>query len=254
MEENGFVKSEISNGVGRVIFYHPKGNSLPGNLLKDLRTAIIDLSGNEDVKVILLESEGKTFCAGASFDELLTLKTEEDSKNFFLGFARVINAMRKSPKLIISKVQGKTVGGGVGIVAASDYAIASTEAQVRLSELSIGIAPFVIGPAVVRKIGISGFAEMSIDTEWKSADWALQKGLFNKIADGNSELASEVNALTKKLIKYSPEAMKKFKEILWEGTEDWDLVLTERAEMSGDLALSEFTKKFLENFRKGKSK
>jgi len=250
MEENGFVKSVIGNRVGRVIFYHPKGNSLPGSLLKDLRKTILDLSENENVKVIILESEGKAFCAGASFDELLTLTTEEDSKEFFLGFARVINTMRKSPKLIIAKVQGKTVGGGVGLVAASDYAIASADAQVRLSELSIGIAPFVIGPAVVRKIGKSAFTEMSIDTEWKSADWALRKSLFNKVVADKEKLNIEVNALSIKLSEYSSVAMEKLKKISWEGTEDWDVLLTERAEMSGDLSLSKFTKEFLENFRR----
>ncbi len=248
MEEKGFVKSVISNNVGRLIFYHPKGNSLPGNLLKDLRETIIDLSANENIKVIVLESEGKTFCAGASFDELLTLQSSQDAKEFFLGFARVINAMRKSTKLIIAKVQGKTVGGGVGLVAAADYAIATSNSQVRLSELSIGIAPFVIGPAVERKIGKSAFIEMSIDTEWKSADWAFQKGLFNKVVSDKDKLSDEINFLTKKLIDYSPIAMEKLKAISWEGTENWDVLLTERAEMSGELVLSKFTKEFLENF------
>ena len=250
MNSDGFVKSEIKNNVAEITFHHPKSNSLPANLLAELKRAIESFGNNKKVKVIILKSEGKTFCAGASFDELLTLKSFEESKEFFLGFARVINAMRKSPRLIIAQVHGKTIGGGVGIVAASDYAIASKNADVRLSELSIGIAPFVIGPAVERKIGKSAFAEMSIDTEWKSPEWALSKGLYNKVTEEGENLAHAVNNLAEKLSPYSREAIAELKAVLWENTENWDLLLTERAEKSGKLALTDFTQNLLREFKK----
>ncbi len=250
MDSNGFVKSEIKNNIAEITFHHPKSNSLPANLLSGLKSAIDSLGELKEVKVIVLKSEGKTFCAGASFDELLSLKSFEESKEFFLGFARVINAMRKSPQLIIAQVHGKTIGGGVGIIAATDYAIASKNADVRLSELSIGIAPFVIGPAVERKIGKSAFAEMSIDAEWKSPEWAFSKGLFSKITEDEENLSRAVNNLAEKLSAYSREAISELKATLWENTENWDLLLTERAEKSGKLALTDFTQNLLREFKK----
>ncbi len=250
MDSNGFVKSEIKNNIAEITFHHPKSNSLPANLLSGLKSAIDSLGELKEVKVIVLKSEGKTFCAGASFDELLSLKSFEESKEFFLGFARVINAMRKSPQLIIAQVHGKTIGGGVGIIAAADYAIASKNADVRLSELSIGIAPFVIGPAVERKIGKSAFAEMSIDAEWKSPEWAFSKGLFSKITEDEENLSRAVNNLAEKLSAYSREAISELKATLWENTENWDLLLTERAEKSGKLALTDFTQNLLRDFKK----
>ncbi len=250
MDSNGFVKSEIKNNIAEITFHHPKSNSLPANLLSGLKSAIDSLGELKEVKVIVLKSEGKTFCAGASFDELLSLKSFEESKDFFLGFARVINAMRKSPQLIIAQVHGKTIGGGVGIIAAADYAIASKNADVRLSELSIGIAPFVIGPAVERKIGKSAFAEMSIDAEWKSPEWAFSKGLFSKITEDEENLSRAVNNLAEKLSAYSREAISELKATLWENTENWDLLLTERAEKSGKLALTDFTQNLLRDFKK----
>ncbi len=250
MDSNGFVKSEIINNIAEITFHHPKSNSLPANLLSGLKSAIDSLGELKEVKVIVLKSEGKTFCAGASFDELLSLKSFEESKEFFLGFARVINAMRKSPQLIIAQVHGKTIGGGVGIIAAADYAIASKNADVRLSELSIGIAPFVIGPAVERKIGKSAFAEMSIDAEWKSPEWAFSKGLFSKITEDEENLSRAVNNLAEKLSAYSREAISELKATLWENTENWDLLLTERAEKSGKLALTDFTQNLLRDFKK----
>ncbi len=250
MDSNGFVKSEIKNNIAEITFHHPKSNSLPANLLSGLKSAIDSLGELKEVKVIVLKSEGKTFCAGASFDELLSLKSFEESKEFFLGFARVINAMRKSPQLIIAQVHGKTIGGGVGIIAATDYAIASKNADVRLSELSIGIAPFVIGPAVERKIGKSAFAEMSIDAEWKSPEWAFSKGLFSKITEDEENLSRVVNNLAEKLSAYSREAISELKATLWENTENWDLLLTERAEKSGKLALTDFTQNLLREFKK----
>jgi len=249
MYSNGFVKSDVKNNVAEITFHHPKSNSLPANLLSELKSAIDSISEEKEVKVIILKSEGKIFCAGASFDELLNLKSFEESKEFFLGFARVINSMRKSPQLIIAQVHGKTIGGGVGIVAAADYAIASQNADVRLSELSIGIAPFVIGPAVERKIGKSAFAEMSIDTEWKSPEWALSKGLYNKVTEEGENLLQTVNNLAGKLSAYSREAISELKSVLWENTENWDLLLTERAEKSGELALTDFTQSILKEFK-----
>ncbi len=249
MSSDGFVNLTIEDNIARITFFYPKSNSLPGSLLRELKSKIDFVAESNKANVIIIQSEGKTFCAGASFDELLSLQNFEDSKEFFLGFARVINAMRKSPQIIIAKVHGKTVGGGVGIVAAADYAIASSNVQIRLSELSIGIAPFVIGPAVERKIGKSAFAEMSIDTEWKSADWGVTKGLFNKVTSDNISLTEETDLLAQKLAGYNSKATAELKSALWENTDEWDLVLTARAEKSGELALSDFTREVLSKFK-----
>lgn len=249
----GKVSTQIENKIGTISFYHPKSNSLPGTILNELSETITKVGNDENVNVIVLKSEGeKAFCAGASFDELVAINDFETGKNFFMGFAKVINAMRKCPKFIISRVQGKTVGGGVGVVAASDYSFAVEGASVKLSELALGIGPFVVGPAVERKIGTSAFSEMSIDYDWRDAKWAEARGLYNKVFSSIEEMDKAVEALTEKLAEGSKDAMKELKKVLWQGTENWDELLEERAEISGKLVLSDFTKNFIKEFKEGK--
>ncbi len=248
----GKVETSIENGIGTVSFFHPKSNALPSKLLSELANAITELGQNDKAKVLLLKSEGeKAFCAGASFDELVAIEDETAGKEFFMGFARVINAARKCPKLIVGRVQGKAVGGGVGMAAATDYCLATEKANIKLSELAIGIGPFVVGPAVERKIGRANFSTMSLDTAWQSAQWANEKGLYVDLYSSIEELDEAVSALTNKLAGFNPDAMKALKRIFWEGTEDWDSLLEERAEESGRLVLSEHTRKAIESFKAG---
>jgi methylglutaconyl-CoA hydratase len=250
MNENGSVNISVENGIAEIEFFHPKSNSLPGIVLKKIAESFLSIGNREDVKVIVLKSRGdKAFCAGASFDELIAIDTFEKGKEFFMGFGRVINAMRKCRQLIIARVQGKAVGGGVGIIAASDYSIAIEDASVKLSELAVGIGPFVVGPAVEIKIGKSAFAEMTIDFDWRSAEWALQKGLFNKVVSNSEQLDSEVNKLAQKLSMSNPEAMHQLKKVMWLGSENWDELLEKRAEISGQQVLSDFTKKYIQSFQ-----
>ncbi|MCF8414228.1 MAG: enoyl-CoA hydratase/isomerase family protein [Melioribacteraceae bacterium] len=251
MINEGKVEVSISESVGTISFFHPKSNSLPGKILREIASQIQKLSADKSVKVILLKSEGeKAFCAGASFDELLQIKDFETGKKFFTGFALVINAIRKSEKFVVVRVHGKTVGGGVGLAAAGDYTLATKESSAKLSELALGIGPFVVGPAVERKMGKAAFCEMSIDYDWRSADWAKKNGLYNQIYSGVEELDEAVNAILHKLKNGSPEAMKELKKIAWEGTEDWDTLLEARAEISGKLVLSDFTKNYINSFKK----
>ena len=244
-----FVKSEVKNGIGTITFFHPQSNSMPGEQLRNLAAEIEKIGKDNSAKVIVLKSEGeKAFCSGASFDELIAVKDIETGVKFFSGFAAVINAMRKAPKFIIARVQGKAVGGGVGIASAADYTIES--ASVKLSELAIGIGPFVVGPAVERKIGTSAFCQLTIDaTEWKSSDWAKEKGLYAEVFKSPEEMDTAISFLTEKLAKSNPEAMAMLKKVMWEGTENWDELLIERAGMSGKLVLSEFTKNAINKFK-----
>jgi methylglutaconyl-CoA hydratase len=230
-----------------VQFGHPASNSFPRVLLDRLTNELTYLSDNEEVSVIILKSEGTgAFCAGASFDELLAVTTFHEGTRFFTGFANLINAMRSCKKIIIGRIQGKAVGGGVGIIAACDYAIAAHESSIKLSELAIGIGPFVIEPAVSRKIGKMAMSEMTLDAhEWKSAAWAFQKGLYAKILETQEELDIEITAFSKKLANYNPEALTEMKKVFWEGTAHWDKLLKERASISGKLVLSDFTKNAL---------
>ncbi len=241
---------EVS-GIGRVQFYHPASNSFPSSQLQELEKILYEAGQDEGIKVILLESEGRTFCAGASFDELLSLKDHKQAVNFFMGFAHVINAMRKNPKIIVTKVQGKAVGGGVGLIAASDYAIAHESAAVKLSELSIGIGPFVIAPAVKRKIGISAFSQMSINaTKWHNAYWAKEKGLYADVWDTKEQFDKETEYLLEKLTTYDPIALQKLKEEIWEGTSHWDELLAKKAEISASLILQEFAQNKIKSLKK----
>lgn len=240
----GHVKSEINeNGIATIEFGHPLSNSLPGKILQLLAKTITEIGAKKDVKVIILKSEGENaFCAGASFDELIAIKDLATGKEFFSGFASVINACRKCPKFIIGRVQGKAVGGGVGLAAAVDYCLATKHASVKLSELAVGIGPFVVGPAVERKIGMSAMSQLTINaTEWKTAEWAREKGLYAEVYLTIPELDEAVNALAMKLTKSNPEAMRMLKSIFWQGTEGWDNLLKVRAGMSGELVLSDFT-------------
>jgi len=248
---NGLVKSNISNGIAVITFFHPQSNSLPGVLLRQLAEEISKAGNNDTAKVIILESEGTgAFCAGASFDELISITDFETGKTFFSGFAMVINAIRKAPKFVIARVQGKAVGGGVGIAAAADYTLAVESASVKLSELAVGIGPFVVGPAVERKIGTSAFTSLSINaTEWQNALWAKEKGLYVDIYKTVEELDAAIKALTIQLSKSNPEAMEMLKKAFWRGTENWDTLLIERAEMSGKLVLSAFTINAINKFK-----
>jgi methylglutaconyl-CoA hydratase len=251
---DGKVITTIENGIATITFFHPQSNSLPGKILRELGDEITSAGNNSDVRVIVLKSEGeKAFCAGASFDELIAIKNFDEAKNFFSGFSLVINAIRKVPKFVIARVQGKAVGGGVGLVAAADYALAVKDASIRLSELALGIGPFVIGPAVQRKIGVSAFSALTINpTEWKTADWAREKGLYAAIFSTVEELDKALNALTEKLSQSSADAMASLKKVMWEGTENWDTLLVERAEISAKLVLSDFTRKAIEKLIKKK--
>lgn len=247
-----YVKSNIENGIGTIEFFHPQSNSMPSSQLRNLVEEINNLSKNDEVKVIILKSGGeKAFCAGASFDELISIKDFETGKTFFSGFANVINAMRKSPKLIIARIHGKAVGGGVGIACAADYTFATESASVKLSELAVGIGPFVIGPVVERKIGTSSFAQLAINaTEFYSAEWAQEKSMYQDVYETPEEMDAEINLLAEKLAKSNPDAMTKLKEVFWKGTDDWDQLLTERAAVSGQLVLSEFTVNAINQFKK----
>ena len=251
MSENGSVTLTIENKIGTVEFYHPKGNSLPGAILRKLAQTITEAGSNDDINVIVVKSTGEgAFCAGASFDELIAIDDYDTGKHFFMGFALVLNAMRTSPKLIIVRVHGKAVGGGVGVASAGDYTFAKTSSAAKLSELALGIGPFVVGPAVERKIGTSSFVAMSTDaTTWYDAHWAKEKGLFNQVFETTEELDEAVSALANQLAKSSPEAMKELKQVAWEGTEHWDTLLEQRAEISGRLVLSDFTKEFIRKFK-----
>jgi methylglutaconyl-CoA hydratase len=247
----GYVNHEIEHGIATIEFYHPASNSLPAAILSDLAKTINDIGIDNRVNVIVLRSAGeKAFCAGASFDELMAIKTEAEGKTFFMGFANVINAMRKCHKMIIGRVQGKAVGGGVGIIAATDYAIATEDASVKLSELAVGIGPFVVGPAVERKVGVSGLSQLAIDaTEFRSAEWAKRHGLYAEMYKTILGVDDAVSSLAERLAHSSPAAMAQLKKTFWHNTENWDTLLAERAAISGNLVLSDFTRNAINKFK-----
>jgi methylglutaconyl-CoA hydratase len=253
MEQNpGHVKSERHGKTMIIEFFHPQSNSLPLALMNDLASHIHGAGLDDEIHVIVLRSLGdRAFCAGASFTELAQIKNSREGEDFFNGFAHVINCMRKCPKFIIARIQGKCVGGGVGIAAAADYAIALTGAEIKLSELEIGIGPFVIGPAVERKLGLSAFSQLAIDAaSWRTADWAKTRGLYSEVHANLQDLEDSLQRLVKHLSHSSLPAMKEIKKILWQGTSHWDQLLTERAKISGHLVTSEISQKAIQMFNK----
>src|SRR5690554_657240 len=246
-----YVSINNENGIATIEFFHPAHNSLPGEILSKLAETITSAGNDESVKVIVLKSGGdRTFCAGASFTELINIEDAETGRKFFSGFANVINAMRKCPKFIIGRIQGKAVGGGVGVASATDYCFATKYAAIKLSELNVGIGPFVVGPAVERKLGISGMSQIAIDANtFYSAEWAHQRGLYNALFESVEEMDEALKSFVENLCSYNPEAMKEMKKIIWNGTDDWDKLLAERAEISGRLVLSDFTKEVLKKYK-----
>ena len=248
---SAYVTSHIEHGINTIEFFHPQSNSLPGKILEELAREIHFAGTHDDTRVIILKSAGdKTFCSGASFDELIAITTEKEGLKFFSGFANVINAMRKCPKFIIGRIQGKCVGGGVGLAAAVDYAIATNKAEIKLSELAVGIGPFVVGPAVERKIGTAAFSALAMDaTNWRSTDWAKRKGLFAEIHDSVENMDEAVYNLANTLAHSNPVAMTEMKKTFWRGTDNWDELLKERAAISGKLVLSDFTRNAINKFK-----
>jgi methylglutaconyl-CoA hydratase len=250
---NGSINTTFENNIATLEFGHPASNSFPSELLEKLTNELNTLSVNPNISVIILKSSGsKAFCAGASFDELLAVTNPKEATLFFSGFANVLNAMRNCSKIIIGRIQGKAVGGGVGIIAACDYTFATIECNLKLSEIEIGIGPFVIEPAITRKIGKSAMTEMTLDSEWRTATWANQKGLFSKVYATQKMLDDEIKSFAKKLANYNPEALSEMKKVIWEGTENWNTLLYERAEISGKLVLSDFSRKGLNQLRNKK--
>lgn len=246
-----YVKTETHKGVTTIEFFHPKSNSLPGKILEELANEIHFAGTHDETKVIILKSAGETsFCAGASFDELMGIKNKAEGLKFFGGFANVINALRKCPKFVIGRIQGKCVGGGVGLAAATDYAIALQTAEIKLSELAMGIGPFVVGPVIERKIGTAAFSALAIDAvTWRNSDWAKRKGMFAEVHETVENMDESIVRLASHLAHSNPAAMCEMKKMLWKGTEHWDELLKERAAISGTLVLSEFTKKAIEKFK-----
>jgi methylglutaconyl-CoA hydratase len=249
--KEGYVQTETHQGITTIEFFHSKGNSLPGKNIEALAKEIHFAGTHAETKVIILKSAGdKSFCAGASFDELADMKTETEAIQFFMGFANLINAIRKSNKFVIGRIQGKCVGGGVGIAAAVDYAIATQQADIKLSELEMGMGPFVIAPAVERKIGVAAFSALAIDAAmWRNSEWAKRKALFAEVHETTESMDESISRLANHLSHSNPAAMAEMKKMLWHGTDHWDALLPQRAAISGKLALSAYTKKAIEKFK-----
>lgn len=239
---NGYVRSGVSDGIATITFHHPKSNSLPGTLLSDLASAVTAAGENKDARVIVLRSDGEgAFCAGASFDELQAIHDAENGKRFFTGFVNLILAMIRAPKFVVTRVHGKAVGGGVGIVSASDFAMAASGASLKLSELAVGLGPFIVGLPIQKKIGMGPFSAMSIDADWRDAEWGYRHGLYAELHPDIATLDAALAKRVQTLASSNPEAMAQLKKIFWEGTEDWAQQLDSRAGMSGTLVLSDFT-------------
>jgi len=247
---DGYVRTEIADGIGRIEFFHPKSNALPSAILRDLAAAVTAVGADPSARVIVLQSGGTgPFCAGASFDELTAISSPEQGQEFFSGFARVILAMIRAPKFVISRVHGKAAGGAVGLIAASDFSMAVSKASAKLSELAVGIGPFVVGPVIEKKIGLAAFGAMSVDADWRDAAWGERHGLYAKLFDDVAAMDDAVTALATTLAASNPEAMAMLKRVFWTGTEQWDTLLAERAAMSGTLVLSAFTRSAIGAFK-----
>lgn len=247
---DGYVRPHVADGIGRIEFFHPKSNALPGALLRELASIITTVSQRPDVRVLILQSGGTgPFCAGASFDELVAIDDDATGQRFFSGFAGVILAMIRAPQFIITRVHGKAAGGAVGLIAASDFSMATNLASAKLSELAVGIGPFVVGPVIEKKIGLAAYSQMAVDADWRDAAWCERHGLYAKLFPDVQALETAVDVQARALAAFNPEAVAQLKRVFWAGTESWDTLLAERAAMSGTLVLSEFTRRAIRSFK-----
>lgn len=246
----GTVSTLVAHGVGRIQFHHPKGNSLPGALLRELADTVTRVGADPAARVIVLSSGGTgPFCAGASFDELIAIASATEGREFFSGFARVILAMIRAPKFVVTRVHGRAAGGAVGLIAASDLSFAVSAASAKLSELAIGIGPFVVGPVIERKIGLAAFSAMAVDADWRDAAWGERHGLYSRLFDDAGIMDAALEVELRKLAACNPEAMAQLKQVFWAGTDSWDALLAERALMSGTMVLSDFTRQAIARFK-----
>ncbi len=246
----GLVRAHVTDGIGHLEFHHPKGNALPASLLKQLAEAVTELGHDDNARVVVMRSQGAgPFCAGASFDELTAISNVEEGQEFFSGFARVILAMIRAPKFIVTRVHGKAAGGALGLIAASDYSMAVNAASAKLSELAVGIGPFVVGPVIEHKIGLAAFSAMAVDADWRDAQWCERHGLYSRVYNDAAEMDASINALVTTLAASNPDAMAHLKKVFWSGTEHWDALLENRAAMSGTMVLSDFTRNAIAKFK-----
>lgn len=249
--EEGFVSVEFKDNIAKITFFHPKGNSLSRNLLRKLEEAFNSVNESKNASVILLQSQGeKAFCGGASFDELTSIKDFDNAVDFFAGFGKVINSMRKSSFFIVGRVQGKAVGGALGLISACDYVAATSNASVRLSEYSLAIGPFVISNAVERKIGKSALSQMTIDTQWYDSNWSLSKGLFNQVFSSIEEMDQFLENFLKEIASRSLNTQKELKKLFWEGTDNWDELLYQKAHITAKLLFSNETQQIINNLKR----
>ena len=247
---DGYVRTHVTDGIGRIEFHHPKSNALPGHLLRELAATVTAVSETPGIRVLVLQSGGSgPFCAGASFDELTAISDTAQGQEFFSGFAGVILAMIRAPQFVISRVHGKAAGGAVGLIAASDFSMAVDKASAKLSELAVGIGPFVVGPVIEKKIGLAGFSQMAVDADWRDAAWCERHGLYARLYPDVPALDAGIDALATTLAASNPEAIAQLKRVFWAGTEQWDTLLAERAAMSGTLVLSDFTRQAIGAFK-----
>lgn len=244
------VHTQIENSIAKIQFYNPASNACDPSMLAQMVHAFNTLSANSQVKVILLSSKGnKAFCAGASITHLSELKDMKAATDFFSGFGRLILSMKNCNKIIVTSVQGKAVGGGVGIIAASDYVIATENSGLRLSELMIGIGPLVIAPAVIRKVGVAHFSQLSLKpSTWKDAKWGAAHGLFNELVTDGDSLENVTVDYCNSLASYSAQALSALKSVLWQGTEHWEELLYENAAKTATLSLSEDAQESFKKF------
>ncbi len=246
----GTVEVRLTDGVATVTFAHPKGNALPGSLLRRLAHEITALGADTRARVIVLRSAGTgAFCAGASFDELTAITDADSGREFFSGFGGVILAAIRAPKFVVTRVHGKVAGGGVGLIAASDYSVAVRGASAKLSELAIGIGPFVVGPCIERKIGLAAFSAMAVDADWRDAAWCERHGLYSRVCEDAAAMDASLDTLAATLARSNPDAMGRLKQLFWTGTEQWDALLAARAAISGTMVLSDYTRRAIEEFR-----
>jgi len=202
-------------GIATVTLNNPdKHNAFDDGIIKQLTDIFKNISKREDISIMVLASNGKSFSAGAdlAWMKRMASYSYEDNLKDANALAQMLKTLNFLPQTTIAKIQGAAFGGAVGLASCCDIVIASTKASFCLSEVKLGLIPATISPYVVDAIGLKASRRYFQTAERFFSDKAQQLGLVDEIVEPD-DLASEVNTMIDRLLANGSQARRQAKKL-----------------------------------------
>lgn len=215
-EKEKIVLTELRDGVLHIYLNKPeKHNALDSKLIKEL-TDVFKSSLSDDIRIIVLSGKGKSFCSGADLQWMKEIINYDFNDNIRESneLAELLYTINRHPKPVIALVKGAAIGGGAGLMSACDIIIAEENTKIGFTEVRLGLAPAVISPFVVARLGYAKAKELFLTGEILNAKKAFDIGLVNIVTD-DSNLEFELNKIVEMLSNNSPNAIKQIKELIY---------------------------------------